>query len=206
MAKLGKRPPDRLVNAQRVRVLNERGKEKIQRFLRMSALREVAREGEPRTPILRILFDEPPAETGKPFRIAGSLRQRVEAVEGQVGAIRRELNEALPDPRRFLFISLRHVDVAKIQIRRHDARAGCHVGDADPYLARRAADRHRRARLRRAVVVRLLRRGQDARDLHRGVERVQLQQLVGRVGDHGDDEANRPKRDRIQDEGRCAKA
>src|SRR5262245_24789681 len=115
MPELTERPPDRLVNAQRMRVLHERRKEKVQRFLGMSAFREMPREGKPRAPVLWILFDEPPAETREPLRVAGSLRERIEPVEGQVCPIRRELNEALPDARGFFFVALRYVDIAKVQ-------------------------------------------------------------------------------------------
>src|SRR5262245_22934312 len=63
MMELAERAPDRLVDAERVRVLDERRKEQIQRIARMSAGREVAREREPRAPVLRVLLDEAPAQT-----------------------------------------------------------------------------------------------------------------------------------------------
>src|SRR5438105_2443075 len=56
---LPERAPDRAMNAQRVRVLHERGEKEIKCLARMSAGCQMAGEREPRAPVLRILFDEP---------------------------------------------------------------------------------------------------------------------------------------------------
>src|SRR5262249_22608533 len=63
MVKLAERSPDCLVNAESVRIRNERGKQQIERVARLAAGREVARQREPRTPVLRVVLDQAAAET-----------------------------------------------------------------------------------------------------------------------------------------------
>src|SRR5262245_14956984 len=83
MAKLAECPPDRLVDAERVRVLHERREEQIERFLRVASMDQVTRKRQACAPVLRILFDEPAAQAGESFRTPGSLRERVKAIEGK---------------------------------------------------------------------------------------------------------------------------
>src|SRR5207245_1088117 len=100
MMQLSERPPDRLVDAERVRVLDEGGKEQVERFAWVAAAGQMAREGEPCAPVLRILVDQPPAQTREPLRAAGAERERLEPIESQVRAVGRDLNQPLPDHRR----------------------------------------------------------------------------------------------------------
>src|SRR5436309_1834441 len=58
MVELTERAPDRLVDAQRVRVLDERGEEQIQRVARLSAGRQMARQRKARAPVLGVLLDQ----------------------------------------------------------------------------------------------------------------------------------------------------
>jgi hypothetical protein len=53
VAEQTERPPDGLMNAERVRVLYERGEEELEGFLRLPAGGEVSRQRQPGTPVLR---------------------------------------------------------------------------------------------------------------------------------------------------------
>ena len=138
MAQLAERAPDRLMDAERVRILHERGEQQVERLVRPAAGREVARQRQPRAPVLRVVVDQPPAEPREPLRDAGADRQRFEPIERQVGAVGRDVDQLLPDRRGLLLVALRHAHVAEVQIRRHGARV-----EIDGALE--AADRLRRS-------------------------------------------------------------
>ncbi len=119
MAQLAERTPDRLVNAERVRVLDERGEQEVQRLVRPSTRDEMARERKPGAPVVRRFLDQSAAELGKPVRVARSHGQCFEAIERQVRSIRCDLDQCLPDPRRLSFVALSDTNVAQIQVRRY---------------------------------------------------------------------------------------
>ena len=104
--------PDGLVNTERMRILDERGKEELQRLLRTATRREMSRQREPRAPILRGFLDDPPAQMRESIWRAGSHRERFEPIERKVGAIRRDVHERFPDLRRLTVLALRNPDVA----------------------------------------------------------------------------------------------
>ena len=61
MLQCGKRAPDGLMNAERVRILHERGKQELEPVVMAAAGNQVARERKPRAPVLRVVVDDPPA-------------------------------------------------------------------------------------------------------------------------------------------------
>jgi hypothetical protein len=75
MPELAEGTPDGLVNAERVRVLDQRGEEQVERFLRPPARREVAGQGEPGAPVLRIVADKALASRVNPLRTAAHHRE-----------------------------------------------------------------------------------------------------------------------------------
>ena len=78
MVELPERAPDGLMDAEGVRVLDERGKEQLERVPRLAAGRQVARERQTRPPVLRILLDQAPAERREALRVPGPHGQRFE--------------------------------------------------------------------------------------------------------------------------------
>src|SRR5439155_10671770 len=96
MVERGQRAPDRLVDAQRVWILNERGEQQVQGVRWPAACGEVTGQREPRAPVLRSVVDEPAAESCEPIRIAGTDGQRLEPIERQIRAVGRDLDDALP--------------------------------------------------------------------------------------------------------------
>src|SRR5262249_7429596 len=62
MPQLSERAPDGLMNTEGMRILNECGEEKFQRFLRTAVGREMARQRQSRAPILRGFFDHTPTQ------------------------------------------------------------------------------------------------------------------------------------------------
>ena len=118
MVQLPERAPDRLMDAQRVRVLDERGELEVERFAGPAAGREMTRQRQPRAPVLRVVVDQPPAEAREPLRRSGPDRQRLEPIEREVGAIRRDVNQLLPDRGGLALVALQHADVAEIQVGR----------------------------------------------------------------------------------------
>ena len=68
MTELTERAPDRLVNAQGMRVLHEGGKQEVERLVRSSACRQVARQRQSGAPVLWVVVDQLPAETRETFR------------------------------------------------------------------------------------------------------------------------------------------
>src|SRR5712692_10420293 len=99
MMDLSEGMPDRLMDAEGVRILDERREKQIERFLRMLAGGQMTRQRQSRARVLRVVVDEPPAQACEPFRVAGSRRQRLQPLECQVRAVRRHLDELVPDAR-----------------------------------------------------------------------------------------------------------
>src|SRR5262245_60261056 len=63
--------PDRLMDAEGVRILDERRKQELQRLLRPAARREMPRQRQARPPVLCVFFDQAPAEVRKSIGVAG---------------------------------------------------------------------------------------------------------------------------------------
>ena len=78
--KLTERAPDGLMDAQRVRVLHQRCELQVERLARAPAGRQVARQCQTGTPVLRILVDQPAAQAREPFRRPRPDRERFEAI------------------------------------------------------------------------------------------------------------------------------
>src|SRR5215470_19449165 len=100
-------------------ILDERRKEQLERFAWRAARSEVARESQAGPPVLRVLVDEKPAQASETLRRSRSHRQRLQPIEGQVGSIRCDLNQLVPDRRGRSFIALQDTDVPEIEIGRH---------------------------------------------------------------------------------------
>src|SRR5262245_47733649 len=104
VVQLAERPPDRLVDTQRVRILHERGEQEIERLAWLVRRGEMLGQCEPRAPVLRALVDQPPAQTREPIGVSGTAGERLEAVERQVRAIWCDVDEFLPDSGSLAFV------------------------------------------------------------------------------------------------------
>src|SRR6266446_6072771 len=102
MMDLSEGVPDRLMDAEGVRILDERREKQIERFLRMLAGGQMTRQRQPRAPVLGVVVDEPPAQAREPFRGAGSRRQPLQPLEREVRTVWRHLDELVPDARGLL--------------------------------------------------------------------------------------------------------
>src|SRR5262245_46639976 len=111
MVELAERAPDGLMNAERVRILNERNEEQVQRLARLPTGGEMPRQRQARSPVLRVLLDEPSAEARKALGIAGPTRQRLEPIEGEIGAVGRDVDQLFPDGRRFALVPFGYTNV-----------------------------------------------------------------------------------------------
>src|SRR2546428_928974 len=92
----------------------------------------MAREREARAPILRVVLDEPAAQPREAIGVAGAHGERFEALEREIGAVGRDLEDALPDRGRVSLVALRDADVAEIQIRGHRTRVEVDGGFESP--------------------------------------------------------------------------
>src|SRR5438477_11912388 len=122
MMELSERAPNRLMDAQRVRVLHERGKQEVERVARPAAGGEVARQRETRAPVVRRFVDEPLAQTRETLGLSGADRQRLETIEGEVGTVPRDVDQLLPDRGGRPFVALQHAHVAEVQVRGYGPR------------------------------------------------------------------------------------
>ena len=123
MAELAERAPDGLVNAERVRVLHERGEEQVERFLRLPAGGEMARQREPRAPVLRVVFDEPPAESREALRAPARGRPALRADRRPDRRDPARPARASPrSPAASFSLPCGDAHVAEVQVGRHGAR------------------------------------------------------------------------------------
>ena len=97
VVELAERAPDRLVDAERVRVLHERGEQQVERLARLAAAGQMPRQRETRAPVLRVLFDQAAAQAREAIGVAGADRERLEPIEREIGAVGRDLDR--PSPR-----------------------------------------------------------------------------------------------------------
>ena len=81
------RLPDRLVQGERVRMVDERLEQQLQRLLRAVRGREVPGEGEARAPVLRVRRNQLVAERRIAIRRAERRVGALEPREGEVGAL-----------------------------------------------------------------------------------------------------------------------
>src|SRR5580765_776637 len=110
------------MDAERVRILYERGEEQLERVLWMSSSGEMPRQRETRAPILRSLVDQPAAEIREALGRTGADRDLLESVEREVRAVGGDVDHPLPNLHGFLILALRDADVAEIEVRRHGSR------------------------------------------------------------------------------------
>ena len=124
MVQLAERAPDRLVDAERVRVLHERGEQQVERFVRLAA----RRPGGATAPAARASPAGSRRSAGgtdavKRSGVAGADRRapRADRTPGRRGRARpRSAFPRSPPPR--CSLPCGDADVAEIQVRRHGAR------------------------------------------------------------------------------------
>ena len=124
MVKLAERAPDRLVDAERVRVLDQRGEQQVERLAAAgrSAARWRDRASRARQSCgLSSIRRRHRRVNRSGCRLAD--RERFEPVEREVGAIGRDLAPAFPrSPRRRCSLPCGHAHVAEVEVGRHRAR------------------------------------------------------------------------------------
>jgi hypothetical protein len=84
------------VDGDAVRMVAERLEQQRERLRCCGGGREVARQRQPRPPVARLPGDQPLAELDEPGRRAEPLVRALEAIEGEVRAVRLGLGELFP--------------------------------------------------------------------------------------------------------------
>src|SRR5439155_11585702 len=94
----------------------------VRRAGRMTAARQMTWQGGAREPVLRVLADGAAAQIREPIGMTRADRGRLEAIEREVGAVGRDIDQPLPDRGGFPLVAFGDAYVSEVQIRGHRAR------------------------------------------------------------------------------------